>query len=71
MLLRYTFLLKAKDDQTTWVLTHQFMMAQWDAGLTLKEAEDFTRASEKVQEDVRDMQEPGVGHGRGPMCVLQ
>ncbi|KAL1466829.1 hypothetical protein MTO96_006030 [Rhipicephalus appendiculatus] len=39
--------------------------------LTLKEAEDFAMASEKAQEDVRDMQETGVGNGRGTMNALQ
>lgn len=40
------------------------------ATLTLKEAEDFARASEKAQEDVRDMQETGVGNGSGTMNAL-
>ncbi|KAL1426804.1 hypothetical protein MTO96_018028 [Rhipicephalus appendiculatus] len=39
--------------------------------LTLKEAEDFARASEKAQEDVRDIQETGVGNGSGTMNALQ
>ncbi|KAL1487114.1 hypothetical protein MTO96_046660 [Rhipicephalus appendiculatus] len=39
--------------------------------LTLKEAEDFARASEKAQEDVRDMQETGVGNGSGTTNALQ
>ncbi|XP_037501390.1 uncharacterized protein K02A2.6-like [Rhipicephalus sanguineus] len=40
------------------------------ATLTLKEAEDFARASEEAQEDVRDMQETGVGNGSGTMNAL-
>ncbi|XP_037520703.1 uncharacterized protein LOC119397342 [Rhipicephalus sanguineus] len=40
------------------------------ATLTLKEAEDFARASEKAQEDVSDMQETGVGNGSGTMNAL-
>ncbi|KAL1442985.1 hypothetical protein MTO96_046148 [Rhipicephalus appendiculatus] len=39
--------------------------------LTLKEAEVFARAAEKAQEDVRDMQETGVGNGSGTMNALQ
>ncbi|KAL1482163.1 hypothetical protein MTO96_050356 [Rhipicephalus appendiculatus] len=39
--------------------------------LTLKEAEDFARASEKAQENVRNMQETGVGNGNGTMNALQ
>ncbi|KAL1437448.1 hypothetical protein MTO96_048936 [Rhipicephalus appendiculatus] len=37
----------------------------------LEEAEDFARASEKAREDVRDMQETGVGNGSGTMNALQ
>ncbi|KAL1443006.1 hypothetical protein MTO96_046141 [Rhipicephalus appendiculatus] len=39
--------------------------------LTLKEAEDFVRASEKAQEDVRDMQETCLGNGSGTMNAPQ